>query len=213
MFDDLVVLIPAFNEESEIENVILGVKKFAIPLIIDDGSTYRTSSIANEAGAIVINHSKNYGYEKALETGFHYFENSGYEYLITLDADSQHDPEMIGEFYRNLCNGSECVIGVRDKLQRTAEYIFAYVSKSAWGISDPLCGMKAYSKRCFEFKIQNQFDSIGTKYAINAVNHGLEFTQIDIVTNDRSDMPRFGNGIAANLHILGALFKVLFCLK
>ena len=64
MFNNLVVLIPAFNEEQEIENVILGVKKFAIPLIIDDGSTDRTSSIANAAGAIVINHSENYGYEK-----------------------------------------------------------------------------------------------------------------------------------------------------
>jgi glycosyltransferase involved in cell wall biosynthesis len=213
VFKNLVVLIPAFNEEAEIESVISGVKKFAIPLVVDDGSTDQTWSIANAAGAIVIKHAENGGYEKALETGFEYFGNSSYDYLITLDADSQHDPEMIGEFYRNLCNGAECVIGVRDKLQRTGEYIFAYVGKLAWGISDPLCGMKAYSKRCFEFKVQNQFDSIGTKYAINAVNHGLTVTQIDIITNDRSDMPRFGTGIAANVHILGALFKVLFCLK
>jgi glycosyltransferase involved in cell wall biosynthesis len=213
MFNNLVVLIPAFNEEMEIENVISGVKKFAIPLVVDDGSTDRTRSIANTAGAIVLKHSENCGYEKALETGFEYFKNSNYAYLITLDADSQHDPEMIGEFYRNLCNGFDCVIGVRDKLQRTGEYMFAYVAKLVWGINDPLCGMKAYSKRCFEFKIKNQFDSIGTKYAINAVNHGLGVTQINIITNDRSGIPRFGTGLAANLHILGALLKVLFCLK
>ncbi len=213
MLDDLVVLIPAFNEESEIEKVILGVKKLAIPLIIDDGSTDRTSSLANAAGAIVIKHYENYGYENALETGFNYFKNSGYEYLITLDADGQHDPEMIGEFYRSLCAGSDCVIGIRDKFQRTSEYIFANISKLVWGVKDPLCGMKAYSKRCFDFKIEKKFDSIGTKYAINAVNHGLGVAQINIVTNDRPDITRFGNGIIPNLVILRALFKVLFCLK
>ena len=213
MFNNLVVLIPAFNEEVQIESVILGVKKFATPLVVDDGSTDQTWSIANATGAIVIKHADNFGYEKALETGFEYFQNSSYDYLITLDADSQHDPEMIVKFYHHLCNGDNCVIGVRDKLQRIGEYMFAYVGKLVWGISDPLCGMKAYSKQCFDFKVKNQFDSIGTKYAINAVNHGLVVTQIDIITKDRSDIPRFGTGIAANLHILGALFKVLFCLK
>lgn len=213
MLDGLLVLIPAFNEESEIENVILGVRDYGIPLLIDDGSTDKTSSIAKAVGAIVISHSENCGYEKALETGFNYFKKSQYDYLITLDADNQHDPEMIKAFYIELSQGTDCVIGVRDKFQRAGEKLFGYFSNIVWNIEDPLCGMKAYSKRCFILKINKKFDSIGTKYAINAVKNGCKFSQIQIKTRERSDKSRFGSGLIPNFRILLALFNILFFLK
>lgn len=213
MLDGLLVLIPAFNEESEIENVILGVRDYGIPLLIDDGSTDKTSSIAKAVGAIVISHSENCGYEKALETGFNYFKKSQYDYLITLDADNQHDPEMIKAFYIELSQGTDCVIGVRDKFQRAGEKLFGYFSNIIWNIEDPLCGMKAYSKRCFILKINKKFDSIGTKYAINAVKNGSKFSQIQIKTRERSDKSRFGSGLIPNFRILLALFNILFFLK
>ena len=213
MLDGLIILIPALNEEAEIENVILGVREYGIPLLIDDGSTDRTSSKGKAAGAVVISHPENYGYEKALETGFNYFKNSQHHYLITLDADNQHDPKMIEQFYLDLIEGSDCVIGIRDKFQRTGEKIFASVSKVLWGIEDPLCGMKGYSRRCFNLKIDNKFDSIGTKYFINAVKHGYDFSQVHIITRERPDQPRFGSGLIPNFRILCALFNSLFFLK
>ena len=213
MLDGLMVLIPALNEEADIENVILGVREYGIPLLIDDGSTDRTSSIGKAAGAVVISHPENYGYEKALETGFNYFKNSQYHYLITLDADNQHDPKMIKQFYLGLIDGSDCVIGIRDKFQRIGEKIFASVSKVLWSIEDPLCGMKAYSRRCFNLEIDRKYDSIGTKYVINAVKHGYDFSQINIITRERSDQPRFGSGLIPNFRILCALFNTLCFLK
>ena len=213
MFDGLIVLIPALNEEVEIENVILGVREYGIPLLIDDGSTDRTSSIAKAVGAVVISHPENRGYEKALETGFEYFKNSHSDYLITLDADNQHDPEMIREFYSRLIKGSDCVVGIRDKFQRIGEKIFGSVSRVLWGIEDPLCGMKAYSRQCFDLEIDKKFDSIGTKYVINAVKHGADLSQIRIITRERSDHPRFGSGLIPNFRILRALFITLFFLK
>lgn len=213
MLDGLIVVIPALNEQVEIENVIMGVREYGIPVIIDDGSTDRTSSIAKAAGAVVISHPENYGYEKALETGFNYFKNSQHHYLITMDADNQHDPKMIKQFYLCLIEGSDCVIGIRDKFQRIGEKIFASVSKVLWGIEDPLCGMKAYSRKCFDLEIGKKFDSIGTKYAINAVKNNFDFSQINIITNERSDQPRFGSGLTTNLRILRALFITLFFLN
>lgn len=213
MFNNLLVIIPAFNEEDKIETVIKDVKKYALPLIIDDCSTDKTYSKAQSADAVVIRHSKNYGYEKALETGFKYFLNSNYFYAITIDADGQHDSNMIPNFYNSLSSGSDCVVGNRNKLQRKSEYIFSFISKLLWGINDPLCGMKGYSKQCFDHNIPVYFDSVGTKYAINAVNRGLSISEIDIFTNERFDKPRFGSGIVANLHILKSLLKVCFYIK
>ena len=87
---NLAIIVPALNEEKTIENVITRIKEKGTVIVINDGSSDRTSEIAENSGAIVINHSFNKGYDEALNTGFKYAYESGFEYVITFDADEQH---------------------------------------------------------------------------------------------------------------------------
>ena len=69
----------------------------------------------------------------------------GFKYVITFDADDQHDPKIITNFLNSLKNGSKVVCGIRNRKQRFAENIFSLYTNFRWGIKDPLCGMKGYS--------------------------------------------------------------------
>lgn len=67
-------------------------------LVVDDGSTDNTSEVARSKGVIVIRHTRNLGKGAAHKTGFRYAVTHGYDYVITIDADGQHDPDEIPRF-------------------------------------------------------------------------------------------------------------------
>ena len=93
------VVIPAYREQRMIRDVVLLVRKYVQPVIVvDDGSPDRTAEEAADAGAVVIRHTANMGKGVALNTGFNYARQNQFDYLITLDADGQHDPADIPRF-------------------------------------------------------------------------------------------------------------------
>lgn len=113
----LLVIIPALNEEARIRAVIEGVRRYlaeADILVIDDGSSDRTAAVSREAGASAVRHPFNMGVGTALQTGYKYASVHGYEHLIQLDADGQHDPAYLPQFRDQLAKSdSELVIGSR----------------------------------------------------------------------------------------------------
>lgn len=92
------VIIPAYNEEKRIVPVIKGVREY-LPLaevvIVDDGSLDNTRQMAMGAGAKVLSHPFNLGYGTALQTGYKYALEKGYEEIVQMDGDGQHDPSFI----------------------------------------------------------------------------------------------------------------------
>ena len=95
MSDEIIALIPAYNEVRYIGDVVRGVLKHVPVVVIDDGSSDGTGAAAALAGARVIVHSQNQGKGKALNTCFDYAVQRGAAAAITLDADGQHDPDEI----------------------------------------------------------------------------------------------------------------------
>src|SRR3990167_7489122 len=92
----ILVIIPAHNEATHIGEVIRGVKEVlpsAQILVINDASTDNTSELSRDTGAKVISLPFNLGYGAALQTGFKFALSRGYDYLVQLDADGQHDPK------------------------------------------------------------------------------------------------------------------------
>jgi len=90
---DTWVVIPAFNEAPVIGGVIAGVRAhFPRVLVVDDASGDDTAAIAHEAGAYVATHPLNLGQGAALQTGFEAALARGARYVVTFDADGQHDP-------------------------------------------------------------------------------------------------------------------------
>jgi glycosyltransferase involved in cell wall biosynthesis len=90
-----IIVIPAYNEEAAIENIVKSSLKYSEVLVVDDGSSDRTSSLAKQAGGMVINHDKNRGKGAALKTGIEYALNKSYKAMVMLDGDGQHDPHFI----------------------------------------------------------------------------------------------------------------------
>ncbi len=93
------VLVPAYNEARTIGQVISAVREMTKSVIvIDDGSRDATAQLAQDAGAIVIKHQVNKGKGAALQTGFKYVLDNGYDAVITMDSDGQHDANDIPAF-------------------------------------------------------------------------------------------------------------------
>ena len=201
------IVIPAFNEGVTISNVVQSVKEYGIVIVVNDASSDKTKQMAESAGAVVISHKSNKGYDGALNSGFIKASELGCEIIITFDADGQHDPNIIQKYIQLIDSGCDVVIGIRDNFQRVSEYIFSWVSKLKWGIKDPLCGMKAY--RINVYKKLGHFDvynSIGTELSIFAATSEMEIGQLQITINERIDKPRFGNRIFSNIIILQSLW-------
>jgi glycosyltransferase involved in cell wall biosynthesis len=95
---DLIVLIPAHNEGRNISEVVTAARKYLPVLVVDDGSTDETACLAKAVGADVLQQSPNQGKGTALLTGFRYLLKAGYQTVITLDGDGQHDTADIPKF-------------------------------------------------------------------------------------------------------------------
>ncbi|WP_367883089.1 glycosyltransferase [Thermococcus peptonophilus] len=108
------IIIPAYNEELTIGSVVALAKKYGDVLVVDDGSKDRTSQVAQNAGAIVIRHEVNKGKGAALKTGFDYALSDGYDAVVTIDADGQHNPDEIPLLLKPILDDkADLVIGSR----------------------------------------------------------------------------------------------------
>jgi len=202
----IAIVIPALNEQATISQVVTGALRWGQPIVVDDGSHDETGARAAAAGAVVVRHMVCGGYDKALNSGFQRASELGCEYIITMDADGQHDPETLTAFIRALDEGADTVVGIRDRRQRLGEHVFAWVGALKWSIQDPLCGMKAYRIQTYrELGHFDSYDSIGTELALYAAKSGKKIVQLPVKTRDRIDQARFGRKYSANKRILRAL--------
>lgn len=204
------IVIPALNEEVTIARVVAGARSHGVVIVVDDGSTDRTSALAAGAGAVVVRHEANRGYDRALDSGFAAASQMDLDAVVTLDGDGQHNPGQIVEMIKALGTGADIVVGRRDRMQRLGEKVFGLVSASHWRISDPLCGMKAYRMSVYrDYGCFDSYGSIGTELALQGAAKGLRIVEVPVLTRDRADAPRFGRKLAANGRIFRALAKAV----
>lgn len=113
----ILTVIPAFNEEKNIKKVI-GDIRYHHPgidiLVINDCSTDNTFQQAAAAGAMVINLPQNLGIGGAVQTGYIYAYRKGYDVVIQIDGDGQHDPKDLMKLVKLIQNSeADLVIGSR----------------------------------------------------------------------------------------------------
>lgn len=109
------VIIPAYNEAKHIYQVVKLARRYMPVLVVDDGSTDNTASLAKAAGADVLRQTPNEGKGAALRAGFLYALEQGCEAVITLDGDGQHDPREIHKFLQNyISRPADLIIGHRN---------------------------------------------------------------------------------------------------
>jgi glycosyltransferase involved in cell wall biosynthesis len=111
----VLVVIPAYNEAGSIALVIAGVRAeapFADILVVDDGSTDGTAGIAEDLGATVARLPYNPGVGGAMRTGFRHAQREGYDAVVQVDADGQHDARYITALVAGL-EHDDLVVGAR----------------------------------------------------------------------------------------------------
>ncbi len=202
------MIVPAYNEADTIGSVVRAIAAAASGarvIVVDDGSSDLTAKIAGEAGAQIVSHAANRGYDAALDSGFAEARQSGCRFAVTLDADGQLPAERVGAFLAELQAGAGIVVGDRGRFQRFGEWAFAVLTRLRFGVRDPLCGMKGYDLR--HHAALDHFDSygsIGTELMLFTLANGGRLAQLPIVMRERADTPRFGRALDANVRILRA---------
>lgn len=167
----VLIIIPAFNEGTNIKAIINRIKRndHVDVAVIDDGSADNTAEAAASAGAQVIAHPFNMGYGIALQTGYKYALAESYDYVIQLDGDGQHNPDDISAFIKGLKdNEADLILGSR--FLGKAEYkitfprkIGMYIFRSLLSLlmrkklTDPTTGYQGMNRKVLDLYAKDSF--------------------------------------------------------
>lgn len=155
---DVLLIIPSYNEEKNIERVVGELEeKFQELdyLVVNDGSTDKTAQICQEKGYHMLNLPVNLGLAGCFQAGMKYAYAKGYRYAIQFDGDGQHQPEYIGKIREKMEEGYDIVIGSRfverpkDRSMRMlGSRMIALAIRLTTGvkISDPTSGMRMFNR-------------------------------------------------------------------
>lgn len=209
---DIFILIPAFNEEATIFNVVQSCVAIAREVIVvNDGSTDETGNLARKAGATVIDKSKNEGYESALNTGFKFaVERLGdASSLVTFDADGEHSvPSLLNMINARGNESANLLIGRRKRFNRYAEHIVGLWGRIFLGIPDPLCGMRVYDLASSRVATDSFKSGLaGLDILVTAKSRGLTVSSYPVPVGKRSGPSKFGISINGEAKVLVALFR------
>jgi glycosyltransferase involved in cell wall biosynthesis len=182
------ILIPAYNEAERLQPVVEAALGYGPVLVVDDGSTDDTVQIARAAGAAVLLQSPNQGKGAALRAGFRRALEQGFQAVITLDADGQHDTEEIPLFLNAFAERQgDLIIGARDFSQmpiarRVANTSGTWLFSWALGqrVQDNQSGYRLVSRRLmeyvllsneegFEFEVEMIVDCVRGGYKMDGV--------------------------------------------
>jgi glycosyltransferase involved in cell wall biosynthesis len=197
----IAALIPAYNARETIGAIVSGAKRhLEYVLVIDDGSTDETGAEAARSGAIVIRHLNNRGKGEALKTGFRFLVARGFDAVLTMDADGQHDPDDIPALVSRFKGGAAgIVIGSRmarrDKIPRYRLIPNlvgnCFLSRaSGQPIADSQCGMRIYAARVLnEVSVTSSRFDAEAEILIKAGRLGFTFAFVTISTIYREGAP------------------------
>ena len=109
-------LIPAYNEERNIREIVRRIKKVGVtPIVIDDASRDRTYEVAKSTKSIVLRHKSNMGKGEAIRTGLKFLRGRKFDYVVLIDADMQYVPEEVPKLIKPLSTGqADFVAGFRN---------------------------------------------------------------------------------------------------
>lgn len=209
--DNFAVIIPAYNEAGRIGSTIAGIRKFsdADIIVVSDGSTDSTVGEARAAGTVVIELPFNLGYGAALQTGFRYALNKGYEFAVQMDADGQHDPAYIKPLLEEVRSGAaDVAIGSRflgegdyrpTTIKKIGMIFFRIIASGITGqkITDPTSGFQALNRKAMKFYASDAYpvDFPDADVLIMLYKKGMSFKEIPVRMNHSSKKKAMHSGL------------------
>jgi glycosyltransferase involved in cell wall biosynthesis len=196
-------VVPAYNESSTIAHVVdslrAGAPEFDL-LLIDDGSTDETADLGERCGARVLRLPFNLGIGGAVQAGFIYAREQGYDYVAQVDADGQHDPRELRKLVSAMDQPQpvDMVCGSRFLTsdytypapisRRTGIHIFAFLlSRIVSGpVSDPTSGFRLYNRRAIElFARDYPHDFPEVEAVLMLHHHRLKMREVPVQMYER----------------------------
>lgn len=212
----ILCVIPAYNEEASIAKVIKGVRKHGYDvLVVNDKSRDNTRRVAADAGARVISMSTNLGYAAAIQTGYQYAVDEGYDCVIQLDSDGQHDPKDAPDLLEPVLRGeADLVVASRyltddtyetGALRRLGQRVFGWVAEMLTGmkVTDPTSGYQALTREVVKLYTTNFFPDDYPDVDLIIALHRMGFTIQEHGVKMHSD-----NGVSMHSGIWNALYYI-----
>ncbi|MBQ2353549.1 MAG: glycosyltransferase family 2 protein [Methanobrevibacter sp.] len=187
-----IVIIPALNEEVAISAIVKRSLRYADDvLVIDDGSTDNTLRIAKDAGARVIKHYNNLGKGVSLKDAFG--EVSGYDIVVTIDGDGQHNPDEIPKLMApiregraDLVNGSRYLDGFDDETpayRRVGQRVLDIATNITSGthVTDSQSGFRAFNGKTIDcYRFRDTGFGIESEMLADAAENNLKILEVPI---------------------------------
>lgn len=190
--DAILALIPAYNEDQHIAEVVSQTRRFLPVLVVDDGSKDASAERAEAAGATVLRQPRNQGKGAALMAGYRYALEHGYQAVVMLDADGQHDPAEIPAFLTTFQKEhADLIIGQRDfrgmpPLRRATNTFGTWVFSWAVGqyIPDNQSGYRLLSRRMLEATVNSRETDFEfeVEMIVTCVKQGFQLAWVPIRT-------------------------------
>jgi glycosyltransferase involved in cell wall biosynthesis len=201
-FAPVVVIIPAFDEEESIGPVLDGIPREACglavdTLVVDDGSQDATADVSVAHGVYVAKLPENSGQGAALRVGYELAREHEAEYIVTLDADGQWDPEVIPELLAPVVSGeADFVLGSRvlgrtetdDSFRQAGVRVFALLARLLTGVrvTDTSSGVRALRAKVTATVRQEERQYQASELLVGAICQGYRIVERPVVMRKRT---------------------------
>lgn len=216
---DLIIGIPAYNEETGIGSVVLSAQQYTdTVIVVDDGSSDQTTEIARRAGALVIEHEENAGKGQAIQTLLDHVQGYDFDALVVFDGDGQHAPKDVPKVVEPVINGgSDLVIGSRylepdtetPSYRRFGQRVLDTLTRQTTrqNLTDTQSGFRAFSPKAVEsLDLRTSGMGVESEMINSATEHDLTIDERPIdVRYDGIDGQTFNplqHGLSVALFIL-----------
>lgn len=222
----VLVIIPAYNEELNIQNTITKLKKVSLKkhtldyLIINDCSKDNTKKICEKEHYNVINLIENLGIGGAVQTGYKYAFAHNYDIAIQFDGDGQHDAKYLKELVNEIeNNGVDVAIGSRfvdEKKPFTMRMLGSRVISTAiklttWKkITDPTSGMRAFNKKAIDMFCSNASLTPEPDTVVFMIKRGLKVKEVQVQMRDREFGESYLNAFKSIKYMVNMMLSILF---
>lgn len=218
--DKVLAIIPAFNEEQNIEAVIKELRAYPQLdyVVVNDGSTDRTSDICREKGYNLINLPVNLGLAGGFQTGMKYAYQMGYEYAIQVDGDGQHRPEYIESMQEKMEEGYDIVIGSRFlegrksfSMRMIGSRLITAAIRMTTGIklTDPTSGMRMFNRSMIqEFALNLNYGPEPDTVSY-LLKQGAKVAEVPVVIGERTGGESYLKPMVAAGYMARMLISIL----
>jgi glycosyltransferase involved in cell wall biosynthesis len=194
-------IVPAYNEARNLPAVLSALRRAAAECdvcVVDDGSTDDTARVASELGVTVLRSAVNLGIGGAVQLGYLWAREHGYDVAIQIDGDGQHDPAYVAGAIAPIADGvADVVIGSRflqdggfrsTTLRRVGIRYLSWFLRARCGarVTDPTSGFRAAGRRAIELFASSYPSDYPEPEAIAlATRSGLRLREVPVVMRDR----------------------------